>query len=164
MIEYQEARRIAGILAAVGEPTRMLILHQLTQSSQYVGQLSEQLGIPMVNMSHHLGVMRQAGLVEDSKQGRRVLYTVNPEIFSSQGPQDSLGVLDLGHVRLILNAPSANGDSESPKGKTEDQPAQPRRTAKSIPREEKKNRNKRLSGSEHLQNRVAMLNWVFRAC
>jgi DNA-binding transcriptional ArsR family regulator len=102
MIEYQEARRIAGILAAVGEPTRMLILHQLTRGPLYVGQLSEQLNIPMVNMSHHLGVMRQAGLVEDSKQGRRVMYAVNPELFSMPGPNNSLGVLDLGHLRLIL--------------------------------------------------------------
>lgn len=111
MIEYQDARRVAGVLAAVGEPTRMLILHQLTQAPQYVGQLSEQLGIPMVNMSHHLGVMRQAGLVEDTKQGRRVLYALNPEIFSAEGPKNSLGTLDLGHLRLILCEPPADQSS-----------------------------------------------------
>lgn len=117
MIEYQEARRIAGILAAVGEPTRMLILHQLTQGSLYVGQLSEQLNIPMVNMSHHLGVMRQAGLVQDSKQGRRVMYAVNPELFSLPGPDNSPAVLDLGHLRLILREQDSEPTTKNRDGK-----------------------------------------------
>src|SRR2546423_330329 len=82
MIEFPDAKKVAGMLAAVGEPTRMLILYRLAQGPHHVGLLAELIGIPMVNMSHHLGVMRQAGLLDDEKDGRRVVYKFRPEIFS----------------------------------------------------------------------------------
>lgn len=101
MIEFQDAKRIAGMLAAVGEPTRMLILHQLSDGPLHVGRLAELLGVPMVNMSHHLGVMRQAGLLEDSKDGRRVVYSIRKEIFTS-GSGGELGTFQFGTYRLTL--------------------------------------------------------------
>ena len=101
MIEFTNAKKVAGMLAAVGEPTRMLILYRLAQRPHHVGQLAELIGIPMVNMSHHLGVMRQAGLLDDEKDGRRVVYKFRPEIFSP-GTGDVLGTLSLGMYRLTM--------------------------------------------------------------
>lgn len=102
MIEYQEARKIAGMLAAVGEPTRMLILHRLAQGPHFVGQLAELIDIPMVNMSHHLGVMKQAGLLDDVKNGRRVIYSLRADVFTPGGGGDVVGTLQVGAMRLVL--------------------------------------------------------------
>jgi DNA-binding transcriptional ArsR family regulator len=103
MIEFNDAKKIAGMLAAIGEPTRMLILYRLAQGPHHVGQLAEMIGIPMVNMSHHLGVMRQAGLLDDEKDGRRVVYKFRPEIFTPNGGSaDILGTLTLGLYRLVI--------------------------------------------------------------
>lgn len=118
MIEYNEAKKIAMMLAAVGEPTRMQILYRLTAGPHNVGQLAELVGIPMVNMSHHLGVMRQAGLLEDTKDGRRVVYRLRPEIYRDGGTAaDVLGTLNLGGYRLsVVRLDGANG-SAGGKGK-----------------------------------------------
>src|SRR5436190_10798484 len=79
MTEFPEARKVAALLAAVSEPTRLRVLWQLARGPMFVGALSEAVGIKMVNMSHHLGVMRQAGVLDDEKDGRKVVYKLNPE-------------------------------------------------------------------------------------
>src|SRR5881275_2450627 len=107
MIEFTDAKKVAGMLAAVGEPTRMRILYRLALGPHHVGQLAELIGIPMVNMSHHLGVMRQAGLLEDEKDGRRVVYKFREGIFAPGTAADSLATLSLGLYKLVIM--KANG-------------------------------------------------------
>ncbi|MGL6095874.1 MAG: ArsR/SmtB family transcription factor [Fimbriiglobus sp.] len=102
MIDYQDARKIADMLAAVGEPTRMLILHRLAEGPTFVGQLADTVGVPIVNMSHHLGVMRQAGLLDDAKDGRRVVYSLRPDVYAAGGAKDAIGVLTFGAYKLYL--------------------------------------------------------------
>ena len=102
MKDYAEAKKVAGMLAAVAEPTRLLILYQLAHGPHHVGALAELIGTPMVNMSHHLGVMRQAGLLEDEKEGRRVVYRFRSEICLPDGESDALTTLSLGGYRLVV--------------------------------------------------------------
>ena len=111
MLEHTDAKRIAGMLAAVGEPTRMMILHHLTAGPSHVGGLAAAVGVPMVNMSHHLGVMRQAGLIDDEKDGRRVVYALRPDIFTPGGGPGELGSLSFGIYKLVLlgTPESSNG-------------------------------------------------------
>lgn len=106
MIDNQEAKQIAAMLAALGEPTRLLILERLVHGPQNVGQLSQALGVPMVNMSHHLGVMRLAGLLENNKDGRRVVYEFRPEVFTPGDGKTTLGTLALGSVRMMIGGAS----------------------------------------------------------
>jgi DNA-binding transcriptional ArsR family regulator len=108
MIDYSDAKRVAGMLAAVGEPTRMMILYRLAQGPHHVGQLAGMLGVPMVNMSHHLGVMRQAGLLDDEKDGRRVVYRFRPEIFTAGNGADPdvLATLTFGKYKLVIRRSS----------------------------------------------------------
>lgn len=101
MIAFPDAKKVAGMLAAVGEPTRLLILYRLAQGPHHVGALSELLGVPMVNMSHHLGVMRQAGLLDDEKDGRRVVYRIHPDICSHAG-NGMLATIRLGRYKLTI--------------------------------------------------------------
>lgn len=108
MMDYSDAKRVAAMIAAVGEPTRMLILYRLAQGPHHVGQLAEMLGVPMVNMSHHLGVMRQAGLLDDEKDGRRVVYRFRPEIFTpgSAATPDVLATLKFGRYKFVIRRSS----------------------------------------------------------
>lgn len=103
MIEYQVARRIAAMLAAVAEPTRMLVLDRLAERPHNVGELADLLHIPIVNMSHHLGVMRNAGLLEDIKQGRRVSYQFRPGVYVPGGDSpDVVGTILCGNYRVTI--------------------------------------------------------------
>jgi ArsR family transcriptional regulator len=49
-----------------------------------------------VNVSHHLGVLRSAGLVEDVKDGRFVIYSLHPKVFHNDSSKATY--LDLGLV------------------------------------------------------------------
>lgn len=104
MTEFPEARKVAALLAAVAEPTRLRVLWQLAKGPEHVGKLADLVKIPMVNMSHHLGVMRQAGVLDDEKDGRRVIYKLKADVFTPGTTADVLGVLTLGNFRMVLRA------------------------------------------------------------
>ena len=72
--EPQALRATAAFLAAVGEPTRLRIVRTLAGGARNVTEIATALNVEIVNISHHLGVMRTAGVVSDEKDGRFVLY------------------------------------------------------------------------------------------
>ena len=63
--------------------------------------MARAVGGEVANVSHHLGVLRHARLVRDHKQGKYVIYELDPEVFhvGKAGP-----VVDLGCCRLELGA------------------------------------------------------------
>ena len=79
-IELPAATDVAAKLAALGEPTRIRIVDVLRQGASDVTSLATRLGLEIVNVSHHLGVMRAAGLVSHRKDGRHVIYTLHPDV------------------------------------------------------------------------------------
>jgi DNA-binding transcriptional ArsR family regulator len=105
MIELREARPIARMLAGLSEPTRLMIALCLLERPHYVGELSEILKMPMVNVSHHLGVLKLAGLVEDTREGRRVLYRLRADVLDATSEPDTQVVLNLGPYRLWITNP-----------------------------------------------------------
>ncbi|WP_197439880.1 ArsR/SmtB family transcription factor [Calycomorphotria hydatis] len=85
-------------LRALGDPTRIRIVDLLRDGEKSVTEISEHLGEEIVNVSHHLGILFHAGLVEKSKQGRFVIYSLHPEITPiSRGKTQHL---DFGCCRL----------------------------------------------------------------
>jgi len=74
-------RRMTGIdciaaLKALGELNRMRIVRLLLKEQLGVNQISERLEISQYNVSKHLRVLKEAGLVEMEKQGQQRLYAV----------------------------------------------------------------------------------------
>ena len=104
MMEFAEARRAAIMMAAVAESTRLRIIFHLIRGPHHVSQLAELVGTPMVNMSHHLGVMRLAGVLEDDKEGRKVVYRFRPGIFTPGDGTEILGTLALGPFKITIFA------------------------------------------------------------
>jgi DNA-binding transcriptional ArsR family regulator len=64
----------AAWIAAVGEPTRLVIIRVLATGVKTVTELAQACNTEIVNASHHLGVMRAAGLVEAERDGRFMRY------------------------------------------------------------------------------------------
>jgi ArsR family transcriptional regulator, nickel/cobalt-responsive transcriptional repressor len=78
----QEATELAAKrLAAIGEPTRIRIIDLLMAGTKSVTELATQLKLEIVNVSHHLGVLSNSGIVKGKKRGRFVDYSLHPEIF-----------------------------------------------------------------------------------
>lgn len=67
------------IFAALSDPTRRMLLERLAARPSGLGELALGLGAAPVNISHHLGVLARAGLVE---RGRR-RATVRPEALAA---------------------------------------------------------------------------------
>lgn len=70
-----DPKAVAAFLAAVAEPTRIQIVRLLAAGEKSVSDLSAALAIPMVNTSHHLGVMKAGWVVVSRKDGRNALYS-----------------------------------------------------------------------------------------
>ncbi|TAJ70121.1 MAG: ArsR family transcriptional regulator [Phenylobacterium sp.] len=54
----------AELLRALADPIRRRLLERLVSGPSSAGELARRLGLPRVNISHHLGVLAAAGLVE----------------------------------------------------------------------------------------------------
>jgi DNA-binding transcriptional ArsR family regulator len=66
------AELIAERFRVLSEPTRIRILDRLREGEATVGELARDLGAGQQNVSKHLGVLAQAGLVAREKDGNAV--------------------------------------------------------------------------------------------
>ena len=64
---------------AVAEPRRREILGYLAVRERSVGEIVLSLGMQQPSVSKHLRVLLEVGLVEVRRDGRRKLYSANPE-------------------------------------------------------------------------------------
>jgi DNA-binding transcriptional ArsR family regulator len=80
-------------LRALGEDTRVRIIGLLIDDPLDVGEISRRLGVSQYNVSKHLRILREAGLLEVEKNGRTRLYALPDTI---RGRAAGGGVLDLG--------------------------------------------------------------------
>ena len=71
----------ATISKTLANPIRLAILHILKDGEKNVNDLTDTIGISQSNLSQHLALMRQIGIVNTRKQGTSVFYSViNPKI------------------------------------------------------------------------------------
>lgn len=98
MTEYTAARTCAQQLQAIAEPTRLLIFDLLRTGPKNVSEVANALEIEIVNVSHHLGVLRGVGLVQHEKRGRFVIYSLAER--ATEGRDGT--VLDLDWCRLVF--------------------------------------------------------------
>jgi len=68
----------ARAFKALGEPNRLRILAHLQQGESCVCEVQEALDIPANLLSHHLKVLREAGIVTGTRRGRWIDYRVEP--------------------------------------------------------------------------------------
>lgn len=67
---------IAQRFRVLGEPMRIKLLDALRDGDASVGELVERLGASQQNVSKHLGVLHQAGIVTRTKEGTFVRYAI----------------------------------------------------------------------------------------
>lgn len=65
-------------LRAVSDPTRREILKLLGEGPMRAGEIAGRFEIGMPTVSHHLSVLRLAGLVHVQRQGRILMYSLEP--------------------------------------------------------------------------------------
>lgn len=102
MRDRLKSKECARSLRALAAPERLRIIQCLQDGPKNVGELADLLEAELANVSHHLGVLRSVGLVSDSRQGKFVVYSLNPDIYRPKRPGEPADCLDLGCCRLEL--------------------------------------------------------------
>lgn len=76
----QSTTSCAALLKVLADETRLAVLRQLMKRPKHVGEINATLGIEPTLLSHHLRVLREAGLVVTRRDGKAVLYSLAPEV------------------------------------------------------------------------------------
>ena len=73
------AATTSDVFNAVAEPRRRDILNYLALAERSVGEIVDELGLEQPSVSKHLRVLKDVGLVQALREGRRVWYQTNAE-------------------------------------------------------------------------------------
>ena len=70
-------QRLLLIFKALSDKTRLKILTLMEEGEICVCDIAETLNMTQPNISFHLGMLKEAGLIKDRKNGRWVHYSLN---------------------------------------------------------------------------------------
>ena len=62
---------------ALSDPSRRKILDLLKKKDLSAGDIAKNFQISLPSISHHLSVLKQAGLVLSERQGQEIIYSLN---------------------------------------------------------------------------------------
>lgn len=69
------------VFKALGDPTRRQILDLLKEGDLSAGEIAEGFAMTKASISHHLNLLKQAGLVRVRRDGQRQIYTLHTTVF-----------------------------------------------------------------------------------
>ncbi|MGH7593604.1 MAG: autorepressor SdpR family transcription factor [Gemmatimonadales bacterium] len=87
---------------ALADPTRRRILELLRDEDLAAGQIASHFDMAFASVSHHLQVLREAGLAQSRRDGQHIIYSVNTTVF-----QDALQhLLNIGGRSAVTRGPA----------------------------------------------------------
>ena len=97
-----QAARMARCLKTLSDPNRIRILRILVQGEFCVSDLVAQLQVDQPKVSHHLAILRSAGIIRCRRDGRHINYSLFPAVHrrlggaaAGNGPVDEFNLGDL---------------------------------------------------------------------
>jgi ArsR family transcriptional regulator, arsenate/arsenite/antimonite-responsive transcriptional repressor len=85
-LSVPEAEELADRFKALADPTRVAIVNRLSTADEVcVCDLNEAFDLSQPTISHHLRVLREAGLVEATRRGTWAYYRLVPETVAALG-------------------------------------------------------------------------------
>ena len=77
-------RRHAEVFKALGSEQRAAIVCALSDGEKSVSKIAEAVGLAVPNVSQHLRVLRESGVVRDRREGQHVYYAIaNPKFLAA---------------------------------------------------------------------------------
>ena len=71
-MDNERYKRMARVLKAVGNPSRLKIVHRLGEGEATVGELTTLTELDQSTVSKHLALLRGQGIVDDRREGYNV--------------------------------------------------------------------------------------------
>ncbi|MDI3280387.1 MAG: autorepressor SdpR family transcription factor [Bacillota bacterium] len=69
------------VFKALADPTRRRILQLLREGDLTAGEIAEHFAITKPSISHHLSLLKQAGLVSAERRGQNLYYALETTVF-----------------------------------------------------------------------------------
>lgn len=102
--DHEAVGQLVQALKTLSDPTRLRVLSLIQSGELNVTALCQRLQLPQPTVSHHLGLLREAGLVRARRSGKQVYYSLNDDtvarLHDDNGISVVAGAVDL---RLTLN-------------------------------------------------------------
>ena len=109
-----DPKSCAKLLAALAAPERLKIVRFLARGTHTVTEIIDEIKIKPLNVSHHLTVLKNAGLIRGVKRGRFVDYSLEPGVLEDVvGAGIPTEALDLGCCRLELPTGECSPDDRT---------------------------------------------------
>lgn len=86
---------IDDTIRALADPTRREILRALRAGDLSAGDIASRFPITSASVSHHLSVLKEAGLVQAERAGRSIVYSLDSTVFH-EFVQQMMTLLDVG--------------------------------------------------------------------
>ncbi|MBL4835091.1 MAG: winged helix-turn-helix transcriptional regulator [Pseudomonas sp.] len=93
----ESAAEACGLLKALANPDRLLLLCQMTQGEHSVSDLAAATGVEQPTLSQQLTVLRANQLVSTRREGKQVFYNISS--------QNAMQVMDLLYRLYCQNDP-----------------------------------------------------------
>lgn len=77
---WEESMGFAKTFKALSDPTRREILNLLKRGPMTAGEIVEQFDMTGASISHHLSVLKHAGVIDDEKKGKYICYYLNSSV------------------------------------------------------------------------------------
>lgn len=74
-----DERTYSRYFKAFGDPTRLRILTLLASKEMAVNEIVKKVKLTQPTVSRHLGILRDAGVVVDRREGQQVFYSLNKQ-------------------------------------------------------------------------------------
>lgn len=74
------------LLSIVAEPKRRKILHMIWNDEMSAGEIAKQFDVTFGAVSQHLGVLKQAGVVDVRREGNRRIYKADKDALGPMRP------------------------------------------------------------------------------
>ncbi len=87
----QSIKKAVTLFHALSDETRLVLLERLKKGEQCVCELTDAMKTGQSRLSFHLKVLKDAGLVEDRREGRWMYYSLNAQVIEElEGLVESL--------------------------------------------------------------------------
>jgi len=113
---------MARCLKTLSDPNRIRILRILVEGEFCVSDLVEKLQVDQPKVSHHLAILRSAGIIRCRRDGRHINYSLYPAVHQRKtgapgdgGPVDEFNLGDIA-VAFSFAAEDGDGAARHPEG------------------------------------------------
>ena len=87
-LDAEEAARLAHVLKALADPARLRLLSLIGShegGEACVCELTDAFDLTQPTISHHLKVLREAGIITSDRRGTWVYYRLEPAVLDRMG-------------------------------------------------------------------------------